>query len=100
MYGKNTNWTNFGNFRSNRSKQKNSEVDLDGHIVKLKTKTEAIFPSVDSGSPMPLFDCRKMTNQRYSKIAPPEDAARFLACYNGVYIIPIERPITVIDSGG
>ena len=47
-----------------------------------------------------LFDCMKMTNQRYSNIAPPEDATRFLACYNGVYIIPIERPITVIESGG
>ena len=33
-----------------------SEDDLNGHIVKLKTKTENLFAIDDSGSPLPSIN--------------------------------------------
>ena len=57
-----------------------SEDDLNGHIVKLKTKTEELFAIADSGSPM--------------------DAARILECYNGRKLISKRRLIITIESRG
>ena len=83
-----------------------SEDDLNGHIVKLKTKSEELFAIADSGSPMSFLN--EKTARRFQqndksallKYIPPNDTARHLACYNGETINPKGRLIITIKSGG
>ena len=81
-----------------------SKDDLNGHIVKLKTKTEDLFAIADSGSPMCLInkktDRRLQDNDKSTifKNSPPENAPRNLACYNGETIIPKGRLIITVES--
>ena len=84
-----------------------SEDDLNGHINKLKTKTENLFAIADSGSPMMSFINKKIARrlQEKDKTAifkqiPSEDTARNLACYNGETIVPKRRLIVTIEPGG
>ena len=66
-----------------------TDEDLNGHIVKLKTKTDNIFAIADSGSPMSFLNetaARRLQQNSKSTIfknISMEDAARNLACYNG-----------------
>ena len=65
------------------------EDDLNGHIVKIKTKSEEMFAIADSGSPMSFLNektARRIQQNNKSslfKCIPPDDTARNLACYNG-----------------
>ena len=83
-----------------------SEDDLNGQIIKLKTKTEEIFAIANSGIPMsflnektarPLQENDKSTV--FNQILQGETAMNF-ACYNGETIIPKRRLIETIESGG
>ena len=66
-----------------------SKVNLNGHIVKLKTNTTELFAIADSGRPMSFLN--EKTAQRIQqndqtavfKNTPQEDTARNLAGYNG-----------------
>ena len=83
-----------------------SEDDLNGHIIKLKTKTEDLFAIADCGSPMSFLNektARRLEENDNSVIIkqiPPDDTARNLACYNGDTIVPKGRLIIMIESGG
>ena len=83
-----------------------SQDDLNGHIVKLKNKTEELFAIADSGSPMSFLNekiaGRLQENDKSAlfKRIPPEHAARNLACYNGEKLISKRRLIITIESGG
>ena len=83
-----------------------TEDDLNRHIVKLKTRTEAIITIADSGSPMWFLNgktaLRLQENDKSTifKYNPSEDPARNLVCYNGKYILPKGKLIIAIESGG
>ena len=80
--------------------------DLNGHIVKLKKKSENIFAVADSGSPMSFLNektaNRLQTNDISArfKYIPLKDAARRLACYNEKCIIRKRLSKTAIESVG
>ena len=73
-----------------------SEDDLNGHVVKLKSKSAEILVIADSVSTMSFPN---ETTAVFLTI-PPEDTAQNLTCYNGKIIIPKGRLILAIDSGG
>ena len=83
-----------------------SEVNLNGHIVKLKTNTTELFAIAYSGTPMSFLN--EKTAQRIQqndqtavfKNVPPQHTARNLACYNSESIHPKGRLIVTIESGG
>ena len=86
---------------------KDSEDDLNGHIVKIKSKSIEILAIADSGSPMSFLNestarqiQKKNNKTAIFKTIPPEDKARNLACYNGKVIIPKGRLILAIEPGG
>ena len=64
-----------------------SEYDLNGHNVKLKTSSEELLAIADSGSPMSFLNektARRLQQNDKSalfKCIPPDDAAGNLACY-------------------
>ena len=81
------------------------EEDLNGHIVKLKTKKEELFAIVDSGSPMSFVNEKMAETLRQNgrstiiKLVPPADTAQNLACYNGKNIVPEGRLSFAVESG-
>ena len=83
-----------------------SEDDLNGHIVKVKSKYAKILANADSGSPMSFANeitarqIQQTDKTAIFKTIPPEDEACNLACYNGKVIIPKGRLIPEIESGG
>ena len=83
-----------------------TDEDLNGHIVKLKTKTDKMFAIADSGSPMSFLNettARRLQQNDKStifKYIPMKDAARNLACYNGKFIVPKGGPALAKKSGG
>ena len=83
-----------------------SEEDLNGHIIKLKTKTEDLFAIANSGSPMSFLNektarrLQENDNSVILKQVAPEDTAWNLACYNGETIVPKGRLIVTIESEG
>ena len=83
-----------------------AEDDLKGHIVKLKTSSELLFASADSGSPMSFLKEKTARRLQHNnkeatfKIIPTRDTTRNLACYNGETIVPKGKLIIAIESGG
>ena len=83
-----------------------SEEDLNGHIIKLKTKTEDLLAIADSRSPMSFLNgktAQQLQGNKKSVILkqiPPEDTARNLACYIVETIVAKGRLIVAIESGG
>ena len=76
--------------------------EFNGHVVKLKTNTEAIFTIADSESPMSFLNDKTALRKKDKvifKYMPPEDAARNLACYNGQFINPKKTFIIGLESG-
>ena len=98
----------YGHYRSNLGKKNSvslTEDDLKSHIVKLKTKSEAILAIADSGSSMSFLTEKNgpstagIIHINDIQIYPTEDANRNLACYNVEYIIPKERLNIAIETG-
>ena len=83
-----------------------SEEDLNGHILKLKTKSAEVLAIADSGSPMSFVNettARRIHQSDKTTILkkiPPKDTAGNLACNKGKVIIPKGRLIVAIESGG
>ena len=83
-----------------------SEEDLNGHIIKLKTKPEDLLAIADSRSPMSFLNGKTAQQLQGNKKTvtlkqiPPEDTARNLACYIVETIVAKGRLIVAIESGG
>ena len=81
-----------------------SDENLNGNIVKLKTKSAEILAIADSGSSISFLNettARRIHQNDKSTVKkiPPEDTARNLSCYNRKDIIPKGRLILAKEFG-
>ena len=89
-----------------KTSAKITDEDLNGHIIKLKTKSKSVFAIADSGIPMSFLNettIRRLQLNDSSTIVkhiPREDTARNLACFNEKWIVTKRRIIIAIKSAG